>query len=130
MSRATYYNVTGTGPYYIYNNASASGYWFNSAQKNIAFRVILTNLDSQSRTISLGSSSVFFSIFPHGKNPAETVMYSLWYIVNVNDTSRQILPNYAPVVLPPPDATGVHPASVFFASEYRARYSHIQISYE
>jgi len=114
----TYYNLTGTGPYYIYDNASASGYWVNSAQKNIAFRVILTNLDSKSRTISLSSSSVFFSIFPYGKNPAQTVMCSFWYIVNVNETSRLISPNYAPVVLPPPDATGVYPTSVFFASNY------------
>jgi len=68
--------------------------------------------------IILYSSSVFFSIFPHGKNPAQTVMYSFWYIVNVNETSRQILTNYAPVVLPPPDATGVHPTSVFFASKF------------
>jgi hypothetical protein len=114
----TYYNLTETGPYYIYDNASASGYWVNSAQKNIAFRVILTNLDSKSRTISLSSSSVFFSIFPYSKNPAQTVACSFWYIVNVNETSRLISPNYAPVVLSPPDATGVYPTSVFFASKY------------
>jgi hypothetical protein len=104
----TYYNVTGSNQLTPFPNG-ASGYVVSSGYGNIAFRVILTNLDQQQRTINLSSNSVFFSIFP---TSPQQVRGSYWYIANVNG-SGVISSTYTPVIL----SYNV-PVAVYFASDH------------
>jgi len=102
-----YYNVTGS----TLDNfpSGAPGYAVSSAGNNIAFRIILTNLDPSERSITLYSSSVFFSIFP---TTPQQVRGTYWYIVNVDDTGV-ISSTYTNVTLP----FNV-PTAVYFASNH------------
>jgi hypothetical protein len=104
----TYYNVTGSNQLTPFPNG-ASGYVVSSGYGNIAFRVILTNLDQQQGTINLSSNSVFFSIFP---TSPQQVRGSYWYIANVNG-SGVISSTYTPVIL----SYNV-PVAVYFASDH------------
>lgn len=104
----TYYNVTGSGQLTPFPNG-ASGYSVSAGGQNIAFRVVLTNIDQQQRTINLSSNSVFFSIFPI--TPLQ-VRGSYWYIVNVNATGF-ISSTYTPVIL-----NCTIPVAVYFASDH------------
>jgi len=96
----TSYNVTGNNPPYFLNPYpnGGSGYSLYGAtgqHAQVAFRLILTNLDANQMDITLYSSSVFFSVFPwSGPQPRG----SYWYIVNVDGTGK-IAQNYTPVVL-------------------------------
>jgi len=88
--------------------SGASGYVVSSNGADIAFRVILTNLDQQQRSITLSAYSVFFSIFP--TNPQQ-VRGSYWYIVNFNGTGY-VSNTYSSVILP-----FNIPVAVYFASQ-------------
>jgi hypothetical protein len=106
-----YYNVTWSSPnYYLnpYPNGS-SGYLVNSAGKDIAFRVIITNLDQNQRNIILTSSSVLFSLFP--SQTPQQVLGAYWYIVNVNATTGAISNTYTNVTLAYNSATPLYFAS-------------------
>lgn len=103
----TYYNVTGNQLAGFPNGAS--GYVVSSGGGNLAFRVILTNLDQQQRAITLFSNSVFFSIFP---TTPQQVRGSYWYIANVNGTGY-ISSAYTSITLP----FNV-PVAVYFASDH------------
>ena len=104
----TYYFVTGSDQLTAFPNG-ASGYVVSSGGTNIAFRVILTNLDQQQRPINLSSNSVFFSIFP---TTPQQVRGSYWYIVNVNGTGG-ISSTYTPIIL----SYNV-PVAIYFASDH------------
>jgi len=104
----TYYNVKGGRQLTPFPNG-ASGHVVSSDGGNIAFRVILTDLDQQQRAINLSSRSVFFSIFP---TSPQQVRGSYWYIVNVNGTGV-VSSTYTPVIL----SYNV-PIEVYFASEH------------
>lgn len=95
----TYYNVTGSGPYSLNFSAGASGYYVQGAtasKAQIAFRVIVTNLDQNQRSITLTGGSVLFSIFPSGQ---QSIRGAFWYIVNVNSTTGAISNTYTNVTL-------------------------------
>lgn len=104
----TYFNVTGSNQLTAFPTG-ATGYVVSSGGGNIAFRVILTNLDLQQRPINLSSNSVFFSIFP---TTPQQVRGSYWYIVDVNGTGG-ISSTYTPIILP----FNV-PVAVYFASDH------------
>jgi hypothetical protein len=104
----TYYTVKGGNQLDPFPSGS-SGYAVSSGGGNIAFRLILTNLDQQKRSITLISNSVFFSIFP---TSPQQVRGSYWYIVNVNGAGV-ISSSYTPVILP----YNV-PVAVYFASDH------------
>jgi len=97
----TYYNVTGSKPPYSLGGypAGASGYYVQGAYGSggqIAFRVIITDLDQAKRDITLSANSVLFAIFPtQGTQPRG----AYWYIVNVNETTGAILGTYTNVTL-------------------------------
>jgi len=103
----TYYNVTGNQLSAFPNGGS--GYVVSSGGGNLAFRVILTNLDLEQRVITLSPNSVFFSIFP---TTPQQVRGSYWYIANVNGTGS-ISSTYTPITLP----FNV-PVPVYFASDH------------
>lgn len=107
----TYYAVTGNSPNYQLTPfpAGSSGYSVASGAGNIAFRVILTNLDQQQRQINLTSDSVFFSIFP---TTPQQVRGSYWYIANVNSTGF-VSSTFAPILL-----NYSIPEEVYFASSH------------
>jgi len=104
----TYYNITGNNKLTPFPNGG-SGYVVKSGSGNIAFRVILTDLDLLGRDINLSSNSVFFSIFP---TSPQQVRGSFWYIVNV-DGSGNVASTYTPIILP----YNV-PVAVYFASDH------------
>ena len=87
-----------------------NGYIINSGGSNIAFRLVLTNLDQKQRNITLASNSVFFSIFP---TTPQQVRGSYWYIVNVNEATGTISTTYSNVTLQYNVAT-----PVYFASDH------------
>jgi len=108
----TYYNVTGSSPNYFLSGypTGASGYYVQGAVKGqIAFRVILTNLDQNQRSIILTSGSVLFSIFP---SSPQATRCAFWYIVNVNSTTGAILNTYTSVTLVYNRATELYFASL------------------
>jgi FlaG/FlaF family flagellin (archaellin) len=107
----TYYNVTGSDPYFLNLTAGASGYYVQGAAEpkgQVAFRVILTNLDQNQRNITLASGSVLFFIFPSATGAFQGVA---WYVVNVNGQTGAISKTYTSVTLVYNVAT-----SVYFAS--------------
>ncbi len=107
----TYYNVTGSkAPYSLANYPNgASGYLVQGAyQGQIAFRVIITNLDQDQRLISLDANSVLFAIFPTlGTQPRG----AYWYIATIDSTGN-IVNTYNPLVLPYNTAVAVYFASI------------------
>lgn len=104
----TYYIVSGSTLTDFPTGASA--YTVSSGGSNIAFRIILTNLDQGERDITLYSNSVFFSIFP---TTPQQVRGSYWYIVNVNEATGAISSTYTPVIL-----AFNKPTAIYFASDH------------
>jgi hypothetical protein len=105
-----YYAYSSTNPYKLNLAGASSGYTVTTGTGTaIAFKVILTNLDYETKSdITLYSSSVFFSIFP---TSVQQVRGSYWYIVNVNEQTGAVSSSYTNVVL--------HynvPTAVYFAS--------------
>ncbi len=103
----TYYRLNGSS--LVGFPTGNSGYVVNSAGSNIAFRMILTNLDKAQRIITLTSGSVFFSTFP--TTPTQ-VRGSYWYIVNVDGTGA-VSSTFTNITLP----YNV-PTAVYFASDH------------
>jgi len=114
----TYYNVTGSNPYFLNLTAGASGYYVQGAatpKGQVAFRVILTNLDQNQRNITLTDGSVLFFIFPSATGAFQGVA---WYVVNVNEQTGAISNTYTSVTLVYNVAT-----SVYFASGQRGTFT-------
>lgn len=102
-----YYNVSGYSPPYtlqVWPNGK-EGYFV--PQRNIAFRVTLTNFELNKRTINLTAHSVLWMIFP---TTSQQVRCSWWHIVNVDGTGK-ISSTFSKISLP----YGV-PTMVYFAS--------------
>ena len=106
-----YYNVisVGGGKYGLQEYLDGGLRGFEVPQgPDIAFRVILTNYDTNKRTIDLTSHSMIWMLFPTGSS--DVAHSGWWYIVNVDD-SGTILSPFSGVSLP----YGV-PTMVYFAS--------------
>jgi len=106
----TCYKVKQSGPsYYLDFSSETTGYTVKKSDAPVAFRVILTDLDTQNRNINLSLHSEFFSIFPStgGNYKAAT-----WYIVNVDPATGVILTPFNSQILNCSSAT-----SVYFASK-------------
>jgi len=107
-----YYNVSGTWPNYNLTVWPNGAEGFNVRKnRDIAFRVTLTNFDSNKRTIQLNSHSVLWMIFP---TIATQVRCAWWYIVNVNGSGKILSTakgSFSDVSLPYGS-----PAYVYFAS--------------
>ncbi len=103
-----YYKVNTDRSLANYPNGS-SGYVVSTGTGSaIAFKVVLTNLNYQTRgDIVLQSDSVFFSIFP---TTIQQVRGSYWYIVNV-DSNGLIADTYTNITLHYNE-----PKAVYFAS--------------
>jgi hypothetical protein len=93
--------------------SQASGYYVNSVDAPLAFRVEITNLNTTS-DIKLDRNSEFFSILPFTGGAYQAIT---WYIVNVNSTTGQISNTYTDVTLPHLSSAGPVPVLVYFASE-------------
>jgi len=76
--------------------------------QDIAFRVILTNFDTNKRTINLTSPSLLWMLFPTGTSDVPHSVW--WYIVNVNGTGT-ISSTYSQIYLP-----YAQPTMVYFAA--------------
>jgi len=112
------------GSFVYYNVSSVSGKYrlqvwpdgkegFYVPPNNIAFRVILTNFDTNKRTINLNSHSSLWMIFK--TNTPTQPRSGWWHIVNVNGTgwiSSQTKGSFSDVSLP-----FGQPIMVYFASE-------------
>jgi len=103
-----YYNVTPVSGKYkleVWPNGK-EGYYVPKGP-SIAFRVLLTNFDTNKRTIQLNSHSILWMIFPTSDVPHSV----WWYIVNVNGTGW-ISSTFSNLSLP-----YAQPTMVYFASD-------------
>ena len=110
-----YYNASGYSLQVWPNGKEGFNVPFN---KDIAFRVTLTNFDASKRTIILTSHSVLWMIFPASEQQPRGAW---WYIVNV-DANGTIAGTFTNITLP----YGV-PTHVFFASGTDNVFSHSRI---
>jgi hypothetical protein len=108
-----YFNVTKKGLSYMLDKYPNSGSAYhlqgtNEPKGQIAFRVILTNLDKNQRNIVLIDGSELFLMYPKRGSFQEDV----WYIVNVNEATGAISNTYTPITLQYNVPTPVYFASV------------------
>jgi flagellin-like protein len=81
-----YYNVSGSYPSYTLQIWPVGKEGFYAPQRNIAFRVTLTNFDPKKRLIQLNSHSALWAVFKTS-NPQQP-RSSWWNIVNVDSTGK------------------------------------------
>jgi hypothetical protein len=97
----TYYNVTGrSNPFTLDLTSGSSGNFVNSNNGSIAFRVVLTNMDPQKRSVYLNAYSQLFFVF--ATNGTGKVGNAVFYIADVSENGNLgiILGTYAPMELP------------------------------
>jgi hypothetical protein len=108
-----YYNVSYVSGKYRLQVWPDGKEGYYAPQSDIAFRVILTNFDTNKRTITLSSHSALWMIFK--TNLPQQPRSGWWHIVNVNSTgwvSSQAQGSFSSISLP-----YAQPIMVYFASE-------------